>query len=159
MCVSVCVCVCVCVWSLYLPDHDVPGGLLQQGPVCSDGGEHGLSSALPHGWPRVHAQLPQPGVQTQPQAVKGRGRVEGPVQGLSPLLGLLLQRGLLPLQLLGDGLAPLEEVVRDVPLWGNRWGVNTVGQSSLTTVCFGVTLSRVRLSLRLDGGVDRDWMV
>lgn len=63
----------------------------------SDGGEHGLTGALPDGGPGVHTQLAQLGVQTQPQAVERRGRVEGPVQGLTLLLSLLLQRGLLPL--------------------------------------------------------------
>lgn len=118
----------------YLPDDDVPGGLLQQGPVGRDGGEHGLPGAFPHRGPRVDAQLPQLGVQTQPQAVEGRGRVEGPVEGLSFLPGLFLQSRLLPLQLLRDRLPPLEEVVRDVPLWRRGevewwWWRGLIGES------------------------------
>lgn len=85
--------------------------------MCSDGGEQRLPGALPHSGPRVDTQLAQLGVQTQPQAIKRRGRVERPVQGLSFLLGLLLLSLLLPLQFLRDGLTSLEEVVRNVPLW------------------------------------------
>ena len=94
----------------------MPGGLLKQRAVRRDGGEQRLAGALAHGGPQVHAQLAQLGVQTQPQAVEGRRRVEGPVEGLAALPGLLLHRRLLPLQVQGDGLPPLEEVVRDVPL-------------------------------------------
>lgn len=100
----------------HLPDHNVPRGLLQQRPVGGDGGEQRLAGALTHGGPRVDAELAQLGVEAQPQAVEGGGGVEGPVQGLPSLLGLLLQRLLLPLQLLRDGVAPLEEVVWNVPL-------------------------------------------
>lgn len=89
----------------------MPRWLLQQGPMGSDGGEQCLPSTFAHSGPRVHTQLAQLGVEAQPQAVEGRGRVEGPVQGLSSLQGLLLQSRLLPLQLLRDGFAPLEEVV------------------------------------------------
>lgn len=108
-----------------LPDHDVPRRLLQQGAVGSDGWEQCLSRAFAHSRPRVHAQLAQLGIQAQPQAVEGRGGVERPVQGFSLLLSLLLQSFLLPLQLLGDGLASLEEVVGNVPLWTeNRMGID-----------------------------------
>lgn len=86
----------------------------------SDGGEQCLPSTFTHSRPWIYTQLAQLGVQAQPQAIEGRGRVEGPVQGLSLLLGLLLQSLLLPLQLLCDGIAPLEEVVRNVPLWVKR---------------------------------------
>lgn len=77
----------------------------------ADGGEERLPGAFSDGGPRVHAQLPQLGVQAQPQAVEGRGRVERAVQGLAPLPRLLLQRRLLPVQLLLDGISPLVEVV------------------------------------------------
>lgn len=82
---------------LYLPHHNVPRWLLEQGSVGSNSGEQRLAGALTHSRPRVHAQLPKLGIQTQPQAVKGRGGVERPVEGLSFLLGLFLQRFLLPL--------------------------------------------------------------
>ena len=103
--------------SCYLPDHNMPCGLLQQGSVGSDGGEQRLPSTFAHSGPWVDTQLAQLGVEAQPQAIKGRGRVEWSVQSLSFLLGLLLQSFLFPLQLLCDGFAPLEEVVRNVPLW------------------------------------------
>lgn len=106
----------------HLPHHDVPGGLLQQCAVGVDGGEECLAGALAYCRPRVHAQLTQLGVEAEPEAVERRCRVEGSVEGLALLQGLLLQQGLLPLQLVCDGLAPLEEVVRDVPLQGNRKG-------------------------------------
>ena len=105
---------------LYLPDNDVPGGLLQECTVGGDGGEQGLAGALADGGPRVHAHLAQLGVETEPEAVEGRRRVEGPVERLALLQGLFLQHDLLPLQLVRDGLSPLEEVVRDVPLQGNE---------------------------------------
>ncbi len=82
-----------------------------------DGGKQCLPGTFTHSGPWVNTQLTQLGVEAQPQAIKGRRRVEWPVQGLSFLLGLLLQSLLLPLQLLRDGLAPLEEVVGNVPLW------------------------------------------
>jgi len=89
----------------------MPSRLLQQGSVSSDGGEQCLPGAFTHGGARVDAQLAQLGVQAQPQAVKGRGRVERPVEGFPFLLGLLLQSFLLSLQLLDDGFTSLEEVV------------------------------------------------
>lgn len=101
----------------YLPDHNVPRLLLQQGPVGSNGGEQCLPGTFTHSRPWVDTQFAQLGVQAQPQAVKGRGGVEWPVKGLSILLSLFLQSFLFPLQLLRDGFAPLEEVVRNVPLW------------------------------------------
>lgn len=112
----------------HLPHHDVPGGLLQQRAVGIDGGEECLAGALANSRPWVHTQLAQLGVEAEPQAVEGGRRVEGPVEWLALLLGLLLQKGLLPLQLVGDGLAPLEEVVRDVPLQGNRERGRTSGK-------------------------------
>lgn len=104
----------------YLPDDNMPRRLLQQGPVGCYGGEQRLPGAFTHSGPRVHTQLSQLGIQAKPQAVEGGGRVEGPVQGLSLLLGLLLQSRLLPLQLLYDGFSSLEEVVRNVPLGVKR---------------------------------------
>lgn len=88
----------------------------------SNGGEQCLPSTFTHSRPWVNTQLAQLGVEAQPQAIKGRGGVEWPVQGLSTLLGLFLQSFFLPLQLLCDGFAPLEEVVRNVPLWVKREG-------------------------------------
>lgn len=95
----------------------MPCLLLQQSPVGSNGGEQCLPGAFPHSRPWVDAQLAQLGIQAQPQAVEGRGGVKRPVQGLSPLLGLFLQSFFFPPQLLCDGFSPLEEVVRNVPLW------------------------------------------
>lgn len=95
----------------------MPRRLLQQGPVSSNGGEQRLPGTFTHSGPWVNTQLAQLGVQAEPQAVEGRGWVEGSVEGLAFLLSLLLQSRLLPLQLLDDGLASLEEVVRNVPLW------------------------------------------
>lgn len=66
----------------------MPCRLLQQGTVGSNGGEQCLPSALAHSRPRVNTQLPELGVQTQPQAVEGRGGVKRPVKGLASLLGL-----------------------------------------------------------------------
>lgn len=106
----------------YLPDHNMPRRLLQEGPVGSDGGEQRLPGTFTDSGPWVNTQLAQLGIQTQPQAVEGRGRVEGPVEGLAFLLSLLLQSYLLPLQLLDDGLASLEEVVGNVPLWVRMTG-------------------------------------
>lgn len=79
--------------------------------MSSYGGEQRLSGTFAHRGPRVDAQLAQLGVQAQPKAVERRSGVEGPVEGFSFLLGLLLLSFLLPLQLLGDGFASLEEVV------------------------------------------------
>lgn len=89
----------------------MPRWLLQQGPVGSDGGKQRLPGAFAHSGSWVDTQLAQLGVEAQPQAVEGRGWVEWPVQGLSALLGLLLESFLLSLQLLCDGFASLEEVV------------------------------------------------
>lgn len=58
----------------------------------SDGGEQRLSGTFTHSGPWVNAQLAQLGVQAQPQAVKGWGGVERPVEGLASFLSLLLQR-------------------------------------------------------------------
>lgn len=128
----------------YLPDHNMPRWLLQQGPVGSDGGEQCLPSAFTHGRPWVDTQLAQFGIQAEPQAIKRRGRVKRPVEGLSFLLGLLLQSFLLPFQLLCNGFASLEEVVWNVPLWmmkkgsGRReWGhklERTVGEMLLVVL-------------------------
>lgn len=112
----------------YLPDYNMPRWLLQQGPVGSDGGKQCLPCAFSHSRPWVNTQLAQLGVQAQPQAVKGRGRVERPVKSLPFFLGLLLQSFLLPLQLLCDGFASLEEVVWNIPLWVNtETGIESVG--------------------------------
>lgn len=68
----------------------MPGWLLQKGPVGSDGGEQCLPCTFTYGRPWVDAQLAKLSVQAQPQAVEGGSRVEGPVQGFSFLLSLLL---------------------------------------------------------------------
>lgn len=76
-----------------------------------DGGKQCLPCTFTHSRPRVNAQLAQLGIQAQPQAVERGSRVEGPVQGLSFLLGLFLQRFFFSFQLLRDCFSSLEEIV------------------------------------------------
>jgi len=56
----------------YLPEHCLPGGLLQQCSMCCNHGEQCLASTLAHCWPLVDTQITQTTVKVHPQRIKCR---------------------------------------------------------------------------------------